>query len=134
PSGPNLVILAGLFKEDNGEIAAGKVLSKDANDELIPAAKETESATGDGSDTTFTFTFAGRPLAPGTVRVVTADATPKTLKDDGHGGLYATDGSASYGVVNSARGTVDVTFAAAPANTVAITCTAYGRLAGVNLQ
>ena len=132
PIGPRPVFATRTFKTAQGEHAAGKIVSKGADGELVAAAKETETDNGDGAAVQFTFQFADLlPLAPGTLRIVTADAAPQTLSDDGRGGLYATDGTASFGTANYAKGEVVVDFATAPANTVAITATAYGRLEGV---
>lgn len=119
---------ARIFKADEGTHELGAVVSLNASDEAVAASKQTlDLGDGDAAETNFTGAIPGAPLAPGTLRITTDEAEPKTLKDDGKGGLYG----AGKGTINYASGLVDVTFDAAPANGSTLTATAYPRLLGV---
>lgn len=78
--------------------------------------------TGDGTTTTFAHTLAAIS-APKTAMYISVTDGVETFTDDRNGNMVGSAGGT--GTVNYATGAVSVTFAAAPANLAAITCSYY---------
>jgi hypothetical protein len=78
--------------------------------------------TGDGSTTTFAHTLAAIS-APKTAMYISVTDGTETFTDDRNGNMVGSAGGT--GTVNYATGAVSVTFAVAPANLQAITCSYY---------
>lgn len=126
PSHP-AVITADKVKANQGELAKGLIVAKDANSEIVPYKKDYSQVigTGNGAATSFSGTLTDKPVCPGSV-TVTAGAV--TLTDDENGNLKGAGGS---GYVNYKTGEINVTFTAAPANAVNVTVAYANKPVGV---
>lgn len=107
------VIYAESVKEDNGVIADGQIVAKDADGEIVPhALVEGTAATGTVDGSNKTFTAALGPVLPHSVVVANDNTSAQELVDDGNGNLVG-DGT---GTINYKTGDLSVTFTTAPAS------------------
>jgi hypothetical protein len=106
------ITAAGSVLEDNGVIADGQIVAKNAGGEIIPHALVEDVAmagTIDGTNKAFTATLG--PCLPGTIAIANNNTAAQALVDDGNGRLVG-DGS---GTVNYKTGAVAASLTTAPA-------------------
>lgn len=108
--GDHHIVVTGKMKADNGDLAAGLVLCKNADGLLVGIVPQTEALAGtiDGANKVFTLASSDRPILPKSL-VITHGV--QEILDDGHGNLYG-DGT---GTVFYETGAIEATFTAAPA-------------------
>lgn len=115
--GHDPVVLAKAFVAEQGELPVGLVVTEKAAGCVPLVVVDNEAVgTGNGSLTTFTTVLDDFPIQPHTVNIV---AGAVSFVDDGCGRLFSSAGGS--GTVRYDTGAVSVTFAAAPANALAIT-------------
>jgi hypothetical protein len=109
-----------VYDSDKGRSRKGTNVF-DNPDEFYPSEEVPEDGigTGDGATTLFTATLSWVPIRLLSFKVTDGSVT---YRDDGLG-VIRDSGGVSRGTINYASGAISVTFAVAPANGNAITCT-----------
>jgi len=99
-------------KEDNGVIADGQIVAKNADGEVIPHAVVSGLAmtgTIDGANKAFAASVG--PCLRGSIAIANNNASAQALADDGNGNLVG----AGSGTVNYKTGAISAAFTTAPA-------------------
>lgn len=90
----------------------GGLIYEDNNPDYASEYQKTAFQTGNGVQTTFTFSFSPVPMVPLQVQLVVGGK--KVANDDGNGSWVGS--AVSSGTINYSTGSVSVTFVTAPAN------------------
>jgi hypothetical protein len=118
-------------KEDNGVIADGQIVAKDADGEVVPHAiveNVAMAGTIDGANKAFTATIG--PCLRGSIAIANNNASAQALADDGNGNLVG----AGSGTVNYKTGAISAAFTTAPAAGKTVLLGYRTQPVGVNLQ
>lgn len=129
---PPIIVSASVL-EDNGVLADGQIVAKDADGEVIPHELiEDVAMTGDidGANKDYTTTLDPAPVLPGSVVIANNNAVAQEVTDDGEGNLIG-DGS---GTINYKTGEVSVSLTTAPAAGKTVLISHKTRPIGVNVQ
>ncbi|MCG8435866.1 MAG: hypothetical protein MJA83_17725 [Gammaproteobacteria bacterium] len=106
-----------IYNLTKGTALAGQDIIENPNETYSSEVIDDENlGTGDGATTNFTGNLSFTPVKPGTVEILTTDASSNvlTVTDDGNGNLVGSVGAAS--TINYTSGAFNVTFSAAPGN------------------